>query len=89
MAMSTPENTPEITQEIIRSAVADLAQAPVPEDPTASLFEAGVIDSFAVMDLVAALEEAFGIQVPDADLVPRRFESLAKIAAYVDAKRGA
>ena len=34
------------------------------------------------MDAVARLEEAFGVKVPDADLTPRRFETLAKIEAY-------
>jgi D-alanine--poly(phosphoribitol) ligase subunit 2 len=71
----------------IRALVAAIARAPLPEDPEASLFEAGVIDSFGVVELVARLEEAFGIQVPDADLVPRKFETLARIAAYVDARR--
>ncbi len=71
----------------VRALVASLAKDPVPEDADASLFEAGAIDSFGVMDLVAALEEKFGIQVPDADMVPRKFETLAKIAAYVDARK--
>ncbi len=76
------------TLDDIRSLVGELAQAPVPADPEASLFEAGVIDSFGVMDLVGKLEAAFGIQVPDADMLPRKFETLARIAAYVDARRG-
>jgi acyl carrier protein len=71
----------------IRTLVASLAQAPLPEDPEASLFEAGVIDSFGMVELVARLEEAFAIQVPDADMVPRKFETLARIAAYVAARR--
>lgn len=75
------------TLDDIRNLVATLAQSPVPEDVDASLFEAGVIDSFGVMDLVAKLETAFGIQVPDSDMLPRKFETLAKITAYVDARR--
>jgi acyl carrier protein len=71
----------------IRALVAALARAPLPEDPGASLFEAGVIDSFGIVELVARLEEAFGIQVPDADLVPRKFETLDRIAAYLNARR--
>ena len=71
----------------IRTVVSSLARAPLPEDPDASLFEAGVIDSFGMVELVARLEEAFGIQVPDGDMVPRKFETLARIAAYVEARR--
>lgn len=77
------------TIDTVRSLVAELAQAPVPEDIEASLFEAGVIDSFGVMDLVERLEESFGIKVPDKDMVPKRFETLAKIAAYVDQRKAA
>ena len=76
------------TLDDIRSLVGTLAQAPVPEDPDASLFDAGVIDSFGVMDLVARLETNYGFQVADSEMLPRRFETLAKIAAFVDARRG-
>ena len=38
------------------------------------------------MDAVARLEEVFGVKVPDADLTPRRFETLAKIEAYFTAR---
>ena len=75
--------------EQIRALLTALAQAPLPADPTASLFENGVIDSFGVMELVDRLERMFGIKVPRADMLPRRFESLEKIAAYVEARRGA
>ncbi len=76
------------TLDDVRSIVASLAQAPVPEDLDASLFDAGVIDSFGIMDLVARLEERYGFQVADAEMLPRRFETLGKIAAFVDARRG-
>ncbi|HNX30193.1 MAG TPA: acyl carrier protein [Holophaga sp.] len=77
------------TIESVRAILAELAQAPVPEDLDSSLFEAGVIDSFGVMDLVERLEKAFGIRIPDQDMVPRRFESISKIARYVDQHKGA
>ena len=68
--------------ETIRTTLEPLAQAPVPDDRDASLFDLGVIDSFGLMDAVAQLEEALGVKVPDADLNPRRFETLAKIETY-------
>jgi acyl carrier protein len=76
------------TLDHIRILVESLAQAPLPEDPDESLFDAGVIDSFGVMDLVEKLEARFGFQVPDSEMAPRKFETLAKIAAFVDARRG-
>ncbi|MBK9372977.1 MAG: acyl carrier protein [Holophagales bacterium] len=72
--------------EKIRRTLEPLARAPIPDDADASLFELGVLDSFGLMDAVARLEEAFGVKVPDADLTPRRFETLAKIEAYFAAR---
>jgi acyl carrier protein len=51
-----------------------------------SLFESGILDSFALTDFVAGLEDEFGISVPDSDLSARKFENLRKVAAYVTAK---
>jgi acyl carrier protein len=70
------------TEKTIRTTLEPLARAPIPEDADASLFELGVLDSFGLMDAVARLEEAFGVKVPDADLTPRRFETVAKIERY-------
>jgi acyl carrier protein len=74
------------TLETIRRTLAPLALAPLPDDEDASLFDLGVIDSFGLMDAIAKLEEAFGVKVPDADLNPRRFESLAKIERYFESR---
>ncbi len=51
-----------------------------------SLFESGILDSFALTDFVAALEEEFDITVPDTDLSARKFETLRKVTAYVASK---
>jgi acyl carrier protein len=53
-----------------------------PEDE--SLFESGYLDSFALPDMVAALESEFGIKIPDADLNPRKFSSLSRIETYLE-----
>ncbi len=71
------------SEEKIRSVLQPLARAPLPADVDASLFELDVLDSFGLMDAVARLEEAFGVKVPDADLTPRRFETIAKIERYL------
>ncbi|HTS75432.1 MAG TPA: acyl carrier protein [Bryobacteraceae bacterium] len=71
------------TQQRVAEVVRKVAQKPVPADPEESLFESGVLDSFALPDMVSGLEEEFGISVPDADLNPRKFESLARISDYI------
>jgi acyl carrier protein len=73
---------PDIQQRL-RAVVEKIAEKPVPEDPEESLFESGLLDSFQLPDLVGAIEQEFSIQVPDADLNPRKFDSLVRMEAYL------
>jgi acyl carrier protein len=75
--------------EKVREALARVAKAPIPTDREVSLFDNGVIDSFDLVDFVADLEKEFNIKVPDNDLHPSKFESLAKIAAYLSSQGAA
>ena len=52
-----------------------------------SLFDSGVLDSFALADLVNAIEKEFHISIPDADLSPKKFESIARIERYLDSRQ--
>jgi acyl carrier protein len=56
-------------------------------DDDASLLEAGVIDSTGILELTMLVQETFGIQVRDEEIVPENFDSVRRIAAYVTAKR--
>ena len=67
----------------IREALERVAKAPIPTDPEASLFDTGVMDSFDLVDFIADLEKECNVKVPDSDLHPSKFESLAKITAYL------
>lgn len=53
----------------------------------ASLLTSGVIDSLAMVQLVTALESAYGIAILEDELVPEHFDSVRAIAAFVDTKR--
>jgi acyl carrier protein len=53
---------------------------------TDSLIENGIIDSTGVLELVAFIEDRYGITVADADIVPANLDSLARIAAFVASK---
>jgi acyl carrier protein len=64
-------------------AVSDIKRDPAPDE---SLFDSGTLDSFTLPDLVTGLEEQFGVAIPDADLVPERFDTIHKIEAYLDTK---
>jgi acyl carrier protein len=74
------------TRERVLTVVQKVAQKPIPADPEESLFDSGVLDSFGLPDMVSALEKEFGLQVPDADLNPRKFDSLARIENYVSGR---
>jgi len=61
----------------------DATQAPADD---ASLIENDVIDSTGVLELVAFVEDRFGLTMSDADIVPANLDSLERIAAFVAAK---
>ena len=67
----------------LRKLIQEIAGKPAPEDDQESLFESGLLDSFALPDLVSALEQEFSIKVPDRDLNPRKFDSIARIDTYL------
>jgi acyl carrier protein len=52
----------------------------------ASFLNEGIIDSMNVMELIMFVEEKFGVEVTDGDIVPDNFDSVAKIVAYVGRK---
>jgi len=67
----------------LRILVQEVAGKPAPADEQESLFESGLLDSFALPDLVSAIEKEFGIKVPDSDLNPRKFDSIDRMDAYL------
>ena len=78
---------PEQLASRISSIIQKVAQRPVEIGPDESLFDSGLLDSFALPDMVSALEQEFGIRVPDSDLTPRKFESIASIERYIESRQ--
>jgi acyl carrier protein len=54
-----------------------------------SFLEKEIIDSTGVLELVSFVEDRFGINVNDEELVPDNFDSIDKLGEYVRRKRGA
>ena len=73
-------------QEKITAIVKRVSKKTVAPDPEESLFDSGYLDSFALTDMVTELELEFGLSIPDTDLSPRRFESVARIEQYLDTR---
>jgi acyl carrier protein len=55
-----------------------------PDD--ASFLEEGIVDSQGVMELVMFVEDNFGIDVDDMDIIPDNFDSISQLASYVRRK---
>ena len=51
-----------------------------------NLLESGVLDSLGVLDLVSFVEQEFFVHVTDDELVPENFESIDRIAAFIETK---
>ncbi|MDT0576969.1 phosphopantetheine-binding protein [Croceicoccus sp. F390] len=73
----------------LRDILADLRPAEKQEDVAkdASLFDAGVLDSMAMMELVPAIEEKFHIAVKPMELSPENFDTLDAMAHFIGQKQ--
>lgn len=54
-----------------------------------SLLDAGIMDSVGVMELVAFLEQDFGLAVEDDELVPENLDSVSNLVRFIGAKQSA
>jgi acyl carrier protein len=78
------------TEEQIQGLIVENLNWTGPADELTSeypLIEKHVIDSLGMLKLVSLLEEQFGIDVEDEDLVPTNFSTIAEIASFVESKR--
>jgi acyl carrier protein len=53
------------------------------------LIEREVIDSLGIFKLVTFIEEHYGVEIDDEEMVPDNFETIADVAELVGAKTGA
>ena len=55
----------------------------------ASFLEEGIIDSVGFMELVTYVQQTFNIEVGQEELVPDNFDSVNKLARYIQTKQQA
>lgn len=53
-----------------------------------SFLEDGIVDSTGILELLMFVEETFGIQVEDEEVLPDNFDSVERLKRYVQMKRG-
>ena len=63
--------------------------APAEIRDNANLFDDCGLDSTSVVDLVFAIEEAFDINIPEEEIDAELFQSIKKLAEFIDSKRAA
>ena len=56
-------------------------------DDGESFFESGIIDSTGILEIVGFVEDEFGFEVTDEELVPDNFDSIDKLVTYIEKKQ--
>ncbi|MCY1015084.1 acyl carrier protein [Pyxidicoccus sp. MSG2] len=74
------------TRERIRSFIVDTFFVDEFADDD-SFLRKGLIDSTGMMELVAFLEQDFGLKLEDRELVPENLDSLTRVVAFVEKKQ--
>ena len=56
-------------------------------DENLSFQESGILDSMGFLELITFIEERFGIEIPDRELIPENFDTLRKISSFIQSKK--
>ena len=51
-----------------------------------SFQQRGIVDSTGILELVCHLQERYGIDIEDAEIVPDNLDSVTKVASFVERK---
>ena len=52
-----------------------------------SFLASGLIDSSGVLELIIHLEETYGLEIEDADLIPENLDSINRLVAFIGRKQ--
>ena len=81
----------EEVKKVVRQFIVDTFLFGSEDEPFGdndSFLEKGIIDSTGVLELIEFIEENYGINVEDDELVPDNFDSLDNVAVYINRKKG-
>jgi acyl carrier protein len=87
--MRLGEETRKVEEGQIRVFIADNFM--IGHDPTSlkrdtSFLDNGIIDSLGVLELVSFIEDSFGIEVKDEELIPENLDSISNLLRYIEKK---
>lgn len=79
----------EIKDEIRNFITDNFMMGMNPDDltDTDSLLDKGVIDSTGILEVIGFLEETYGIQIEDEELVPENLDSVVNLVNFVNKKK--
>jgi acyl carrier protein len=88
--MKIVTETSEIRKQLRRYIAENLlfSDKEFPFEDDASFLKNGVVDSTGVMELVAYVENQFGVIVDPKEVVPDNFDSIKSLTDYVKRKTG-
>ena len=78
-------------REVIRKFIEEnfvLFDRAMPLGDHDSLLDAGIVDSTGVLELITFIEDTFGIELLDDELVPENLDSIQRISQFVTRKAG-
>jgi acyl carrier protein len=82
------ETTEAYVQRIIDYLKESVLLDPSQEIPLdRSLLEAGILDSYGIVDLLTFIEGEYGLAIPDQDITREKMGSIRKMARYIEAHR--
>ena len=77
----------DVEQQVRQFIVENMKADAGPElSPDFRLIDRGVLDSMAMFEVIAFIEDAFGVQIDDQDLTAENFETTTAIASLVSRK---
>ncbi len=83
-----PTTLPELRAQLTEFFVETYYVASPDElQPDTPLLETGILDSTGVLELVAHLEERYGISIGDEDIVPENMNSIDRLSAFIASRR--
>jgi len=81
----------EAIEDTVREFIAEnfLFRADAEVSDEQSLLDTGVMDSTGVLELIAFLEQTYGITVADEEIVPENLDSISNMTSYLSTKLAA
>jgi acyl carrier protein len=60
----------------------------IPLDVHDDLFQRGIVDSAGLISFISFVEREYSLSIPDEDLLPQNFATIASIAGYIRSRKG-